>query len=690
MLDETTSNVFEALGFQEKAREFTTVQTSQFYGASMKKLLIAISLFSVGIAFLACTDNTTTPSDTLTISGVVRDASSGNPMADVDVVAYRQGASSEVSRSTSDANGLFTLHGIPRVAIDIEASKNGYSMQRVENIDPSDFIDADNAAIHVRMVPDSAACCDGILTLAVRDAYSQPLHNVKVQLTLNGKSIEIIHTAANGLAIIDHLCPGSYALRLSAPGLKVEEVVFAINEQCDPVALTVAMDSVELCCTATFTLHVKNQSGAKLSGATVQLLYAGAILATDTTDSNGRVYFDELCTGAYTVLVSKQGFESRELHFTIGELCKPVEKVLVLENPASCCDGILTMIVRDDKGDPVKGASVKIMKGGVLLETPVTDANGSIVVDHLCNGEYSYRIFKEGWEVLEGVFAINATCDPVTLNVTLEKQQSVCCDGILTMIVRDKNGDPVHGASVKIMKGGVLIETPVTDGNGSVVVDHLCKGEYSYRVFKEGWVVLEGVFAINATCDPVTLNVTLEQQQSVCCDGILSMIVRDDNGDPVKGASVKIMKGGVHIETPVTDGNGSIVVDHLCVGEYSYRVFKEGWKVLEGVFAINATCDPVTVNVTLHDDVVCCTGVLTVIVKDDSNDLVEGAYVRLYTAGALHSAKQTDAAGMAVFTDLCAAKYGVDVKKSGFKTREFAFTINERCDPVSKTVELLP
>jgi uncharacterized surface anchored protein len=331
---------------------------------------------------------------------------------------------------------------------------------------------------------------------------------------------------------------------------------------------------------------------------------------------------------------------------------------------------------------------VVIKRAGVVIDDPRTDENGKIIVDGLCPGDYSLRIALVNYKVYEAVFTINSSCEPVEMTAELQMENEVCCDGVLTVTVKNPQGGPILGAQVRVWKGGAVLHKSFTDSSGVVVITDLCKGEYGVDVIKTGWTDREFTFAINGECDPVSKAIVMEQL--ACCDGVLTLVVRDANNNPVQNAKVQVRKGSKTIEDPVTDANGRIVVDGLCAGEYNYRISKEGYKVVEGTFVIGTSCDPVTREVSLESDAVCCSGVLTVTAVDSSSTPVAGATVKVWKNGVVLKTAQTDASGKAVFDGLCKGEYGVDVVKTGFQGREFSFAINGECDPFNKTVELLP
>ncbi len=656
----------------------------------MRRLFPFLTVLLLLVTVLSCSDDASTPpQDTLSFAGVVRDGATGLPMEGATVVALRHDNGREVARTASGSDGSFTFPSVPKTTLDLIVEKNGYSVRHVESVDPVEQLDPENTGLNVRMTPASLDCCSGVLTVTVKDVNGNGIPQARVQVKKDGNLIDDPRTDANGVVVVDNLCPGNYSIRVSRDGYRVYEAVFVINETCDPVNLTAVLEAVQICCTGVMTLTVKTPLGVGIPGALVNLWKGGGIVGTATTDANGVVVFDSLCTGSYGVGVQKQGYDTRELTFSIGENCSPVEKFVVLESPA-CCDGVFTMTVRDANNNPIEGAKVVVKKNGVVKGEALTNSSGVAVIDALCEGGYTYRVSKEGWTVREGEFAINSSCDPVAREVVMEQVQQVCCSGVFTLLVKDANGNPIQGAKVLVKKGGVAVEDPVTNSAGTINIDGLCAGEYTYRVSKEGWQVIEGTFTINANCDPVSLQRTMEPNPTVCCSGVFTLLVKDANGNPIQGAKVLVKKSGVAVSDPVTNAAGTVVVDGLCAGEYTYRVSKDGWQVIEGSFVINANCDPVSLQRTMEPmPQVCCSGVFTLTVRDANNNLVQGAKVYIKKGGVVVADPLTNANGQVVVTNLCAGSYSWRIVKDGFAVNEGSFAINENCDPVVRDASLV-
>jgi large repetitive protein len=439
------------------------------------------------------------------------------------------------------------------------------------------------------------------------------------------------------------------------------------------------------------TVH-QSGTGSAIAGADVIASRHddGVEVGRTVTDATGAFLLKGLPAGPLDILVEAAGY-APVLYTSMDakSAASALNNMSVQLSPAdSCCSGSLTLTLKNSSGERLSDKAVLIKKGGQIIGDPRTNQDGTVFVDDLCPGDYSIRIAVDGYRVYEAVFTINASCEPVVLTAVLESQGSGCCDGALTVIVKDENGAAVSGAQVRVWKNGAVLHTAFTDATGTATFADLCQGKYGVDVLKTGVTQREFTFTVNENCDPVTKEIVVESLG--CCSGVFTLVVRDANGDPVPGVKVLVKKAGTAVADPITDANGSIVVDGLCRGEYIFRASKDGYSVVEGSFAINSDCDPVTKEVIMTTNSVCCTGVLTVTVVDAGSNAVEGATVKLWKNGAVKKTATTNAQGVAVIDGICKGEYGVSVLKSGFQTREFQFLMGADCAPYDKTVTLEP
>lgn len=116
----------------------------------------------------------------------------------------------------------------------------------------------------------------------------------------------------------------------------------------------------------------------------------------------------------------------------------------------------VTFYVTDEYGNPIEGALIFIGYKDDIELFGVTDGNGKYSTYLFRDVEYSYKVYKPGYEIAEGSFT--ATEETKFIRVVLRKYYK------LEIVVVD-NGVPVPGITV-IIDG----QPYVTDENGSVVV----------------------------------------------------------------------------------------------------------------------------------------------------------------------------------------------------------------------------
>jgi protocatechuate 3,4-dioxygenase beta subunit len=732
-------------------------------------LLLAIAL---ALVVWACTDTPTSTPDTVSVSGTVLSKVDGTPVEGAKVDALRVSTGQEVASTTTDSKGAFKFDRLPKERMDLLVSAQNFAPIREVGYDP-DKPASGGTPLVVQMAPPDS-CCSGSVTVTVTNASNQPLNDAKVQLRRNGVELGWVYTNAQGIATFDSLCPGVYNLRISKDGFAVTEPNFLIDASCNAAVVAATLQAAgTVCCAGVVTVTIKDVTATPVAGALVKLWKDGQVLRTATTNSSGVASFDSLCTGKYGVSVNVTGMTEREANAYINANCDPYAVNLTLEplpccsgsvtvtvrdstntpiagakvqlrrngkeltyamtnaqgvvvfdslcagtynlriskdgfavqepnvtigpdcGPQSvniglaplgqvCCTGVLTVTVKDATGNPIAGATVKLWKAGVLLNTLTTNANGVVSFTQLCKGEYGVDVIKDTMAGREFSFAIGENCEPVSKTITLEP--TPCCSGVFTVTVKDGQGNAVAGATVQIKKAGTVIATLTTGVNGQASRDGLCKAEYTYRISKDGLGVAEGTFSIDAGCTPVTKEVTLPA--SVCCTGVFTLTVKDAQGNPIAGAKVYLKKAGTVISDPVTNANGQVVIDGLCAGEYTYKISKDAYNLADGSFAIDASCTPVTREATLQT--LCCSGAITVTVKDTSGNTISGATVKLWKGGTVLQTTTSNANGVAGFDGLCQGNYALEVIMTGYSRREVAFTIDVNCTPVTKTAVLEP
>ena len=171
------------------------------------------------------------------------------------------------------------------------------------------------------------------------------------------------------------------------------------------------------------------------------------------------------------------------------------------KNDNDCCEGIVKVKVKDDKGNIIKNASVRLWKGKNKLKELKTNSDGYVEFKELCEGnDYSLSISAEGFEGYE--FEFDLGCNKVLNYDKSLKSKDDCCEAILKFIVKDNESKKaIEGAKVTLkLNGKVVLEKKTTDNEGELLAKELCKGKYTVIIEKDGYKTIEITWNIEK-CD---------------------------------------------------------------------------------------------------------------------------------------------------------------------------------------------
>lgn len=223
-------------------------------------------------------------------------------------------------------------------------------------------------------------------------------------------------------------------------------------------------------------VSVVDQEGQGISGAEVQLLDEGMVIAHNTTDDDGAVRLSAPCNlrQRYQLRVLYKGFEVRNesIRFGYGRRVVPLRATVDL----SRYDWRLTL--RDVWGLPVEVAlsprlSSREMSMPVVL--PASQQSNDYVFTDLLSATYQLSIHYKSFSVEQDVnipSSDGVVEFPAVFPVSLR--------------VFDSRGLVVHGAGIEVSRGGKTLET--TSSSDGVMVE-LPPGVYQVTVLDEGDVV---------------------------------------------------------------------------------------------------------------------------------------------------------------------------------------------------------
>ena len=270
----------------------------------------------------------------------------------------------------------------------------------------------------------------------------------------------------------------------------------------------------------------KGDTEGRYSGVTVQLLDKdGKVIATTTTDKDGKYSFEHLPDGTYSVKVVKDGAltDTDQTGDPDNKLDNASEPITLDEKNPTKGDvdfgyvpnnTIKGTVYRDDNRDKtingdepgLERVSVQLLdEDGKVLQTLDTDADGNYAFQHLPDGKYTVKVVRSSsikdYDQTEDP---DATVDDTSAVYTMGPENSlqekvnfgyVPDYSIAGRVYRDsdKSGsytdgeETFSGVTVDLLdKDGNVVATTTTDKDGNYSFEKLPAGTYRVKVHPDG------------------------------------------------------------------------------------------------------------------------------------------------------------------------------------------------------------
>ena len=270
----------------------------------------------------------------------------------------------------------------------------------------------------------------------------------------------------------------------------------------------------------------KGDTEGRYSGVTVQLLDKdGKVIATTTTDKDGKYSFEHLPDGTYSVKVVKDGAltDTDQTGDPDSKLDNASEPITLDEKNPTKGDvdfgyvpnnTITGTVYRDDNRDKtingdepgLERVSVQLLDAdGKVLQTLDTDADGNYAFQHLPDGKYTVKVVRSSsikdYEQTEDPDAtVDDTSAVYTMGPEHSLQEKVNFGYVPDYLIAgrvyrdsDKSGsytdgeETFSGVTVDLLdKDGNVVGTTKTDADGNYSFEKLPAGTYRVKVHTDG------------------------------------------------------------------------------------------------------------------------------------------------------------------------------------------------------------
>ena len=466
-----------------------------------------------------------------------------------------------VGTTTTDKDGNYSFTGLNDGTYTVQVDKTGPLADKEQTEDPSGKTDSRSQAItFTRTDPDVTNVNFGyadnysIHGLVYRDGDRDETHgatekgyaNQTVELRdKDGKVVATTTTDANGAYSFSKLPAGDYTVKVVKDGALTDldqtedpdstkdsasGVISLSNDhrtQTDVNFGYIANNSIN------GTIYrdgdrdgKKGDTEGRYSGVTVQLLDKdGNVIATTTTDKDGKYSFEHLPDGTYSVKVVKDGAlaDTDQTGDPDNKLDNASEPITLDEKNPTKGDvdfgyvpnnTIKGTVYRDDNRDKMidgdepglERVSVQLLdEDGNVIQTLDTDADGNYAFQHLPDGKYTVKVVRSSsikdYDQTEDP---DATIDDTSAVYTMGPENSlqekvnfgyVPDYSIAGRVYRDfdKSGsytdgeETFSGVTVDLLDAsGNVVATTTTDRDGKYSFEKLPAGTYRVKVHPDG------------------------------------------------------------------------------------------------------------------------------------------------------------------------------------------------------------
>jgi hypothetical protein len=477
---------------------------------------------------------------------------------------------------------------------------------------------------------------------------------------LSGGVAAVTATDAAGNFMVASLPDGQYTVRVQASGFQTPEPQ-TVNVKAGSAAWLTFMLTPE---TAVIRGIVADSLGTPLDGAAITVTGGAGSGGTKVTSADGQFMFGGLQPGTYEVSAAAPGFvpHTETLTLLAGE-----DRFIPFYLQPSAMPGSIAGTVTDSRGEPLAGASVKVMPD-MPDASPVaeyTTAEDGIFQFHdLAAGNYTVSVSVYGYQPVFRTIVVSID-QPSIVNIAL-LPAAAPLNGEIQGTVEDAQNRAIAGAEVLLIsQNNQTVGPVVTGGDGSFRFSDVNAGTYAVSVQAAGYDPAVQTATLSMEHPLAKLAFLLVPAGAAGRPGAVYGNVADARGMPVDGAQVVLTdEEGIPKTDPVlTRADGTYRLDNVPAGSYRLAIRKEGFAPYTDSLTVEAGLETAA-NAILHG-----AGSIRGVIRNKQGGPVRDADVTIRdTANNLVGLPmKTGEDGVYAASGLPEGAYLVDVRAAGYR-----------------------
>ncbi|QNO18882.1 SpaA isopeptide-forming pilin-related protein [Caproicibacterium amylolyticum] len=502
------------------------------------------------------------------IRAKVTDSDTGQPVSGVVVVA-KDSTGNEDARATTGSDGTVLLPNLKpgTYSAQVITPATGYSASAAQTGIAVEIGKTSSVAFTARPFKGSAA-------ITHLDTKRNKLIAI-APISVTDRNGKVVYTGS------------STSTSLTVPSLRVPDAPFTVKEtaalanyRTDAAAYTanltadgqtanVEMHSIPMMGDITYTATDKD--GKPIVGATVNLVDKdGNVVATGTTDSNGKITFKDVFTGDYTVQLP--GYENGNVAVTV----KDQQNTAPAPVKAAMLVGTLEIThvdAQSNKALPVAKVQLKDKSGKVVYSGAPADNGTSLTIPNLTGPASPYTLTEEtpitNYHANTTQYPVSITTQGQAVKVVMKSSQYA---GDVTLHITDPTtGKSAADVKVNLIdKDDNIAATGKTDKDGNVTFTNVPIGTYTYAVddprFKLDGDKTKSVTVTDGSKQTASIPV-------ISLGNVTLHITDPSTGKPASGVTVNLIdKDRKVVATGKTDENGNVTFSGIPAGDYTYKV----------------------------------------------------------------------------------------------------------------------